>query len=59
MTVYKTQIRDMKEETEELKITLVEKTEQLQEYRIKVNEYLDTFDTVIQFLFFDRYFSYQ
>ncbi|XP_026727779.1 spindle pole body component 110-like isoform X2 [Trichoplusia ni] len=35
ITVYKTQIRDMKEEAEELKITLVEKTEQLQEYRIK------------------------
>ncbi|CAH0578043.1 unnamed protein product [Chrysodeixis includens] len=35
MTVYKTQIRDMKEETEELKITLMEKTEQLQEYRVK------------------------
>lgn len=27
----------MKEEAEELKITLVEKTEQLQEYRIKVS----------------------
>lgn len=32
----KTQVRDMREETEELKITLVEKSEQLQEYRIKV-----------------------
>lgn len=36
MTVLKTQVRDMREETEELKITLVEKTEQLQEYRMKM-----------------------
>lgn len=33
----KTQIRDMKEEMEEMRTTLVEKTEQLQEYRVKVS----------------------
>ncbi|KAH9637329.1 hypothetical protein HF086_006973 [Spodoptera exigua] len=35
MSVLKTQVRDLREETEELKISLVEKSDQLQEYRIK------------------------
>ena len=36
MTALKTQVRDLKEEVEELKITQTEKNEQLQEYRMKV-----------------------
>lgn len=32
----KSQLRDLKEELEELRLTVTEKTEQLQEYRVKV-----------------------
>lgn len=32
----KTQLRDLRDELEELRLTVTEKTEQLQEYRVKV-----------------------